>query len=169
MNVYNNKNVELKIKNCVNKFIELIDFILGELEECHAYINDKTTEDIKDMKENDKILNNLIKIKKLSFSITAHLVDIYFLRRFLDKDYITNGIVYAGAAHVAFFVNILINEFNFSITHVSKSKTTNLIDLETKIKEIKPIIQNFPKILDLLDVFQSDQCSDISSFPKNFL
>jgi hypothetical protein len=90
------------------------------------------------------------------------------LRRFLDKNYITNGIVYAGAAHIATFVSILVKEFNFKITHVAKSKFDNIEQLEKEIINSGGNFENVSRIMELLDVFNSKQCSDISTFPKNF-
>lgn len=91
------------------------------------------------------------------------------MRRILDKNYITNGIVYAGAAHIASFINILVNVYGFSITHVAKSKISDIKKLESEIKKMKPYFKDRPKTMDLLNVFGTNQCSDISSFPNNFL
>ena len=43
----------------------------------------------------------------------GRFTDIFFLRRFLDKEYITNAIVYAGALHINTYIDILIKEFDF--------------------------------------------------------
>ena len=94
----------------------------------------------------------------------AELTDIYFLRRFLDKDYITNGIVYSGGAHSENYVYILVNDFGFDITHVAYSSSKNIDELTKDIKNlpIKELTRIFsPPIL--------NQCSDISHFPDNFL
>ena len=94
----------------------------------------------------------------------VNLVDIYFLRRFLDKDYITNGIGYTGAAHSLNYIDILVNDFDFRITHASYSKISDMekLTLEVRNKDVKDLGELF-----FPPVFQ--QCSDMSEFPENFL
>ena len=91
------------------------------------------------------------------------LVDLYFLRRFLDKDYITNGICYSGALHSSEYIHILIKYFNFKITHISHSdKSAN--QLTQEIKKFKVIGETHK----LINPDNPVQCSNISKFPKNF-
>lgn len=94
----------------------------------------------------------------------ATIVDIFFLRRFLDKDYITNGIVYTGVAHSIFYIYFLIKEFNFNIMNVSFSniKDTNSIEKKIKESEFGPEIEKIfmPSIF--------SQCIDMTQFPKGF-
>lgn len=90
-------------------------------------------------------------------------MDIFFIRRFLDKDYITNGISYTGAAHSVVYIDILSKLFDFKITHFSYSKITDLDKLNS---EIIGLSGN-----DLQEIFFPEkitQCSDITNFPKNF-
>ena len=91
-------------------------------------------------------------------------MDIYFLRRFLDKDYITNVIAYTGAYHTSVYVYILIKEFGFKITHASYSKIADMDQLNSEILNLdfSDDVSEFlyPPII--------TQCSDISNFPKNF-
>ena len=93
----------------------------------------------------------------------ARLIDIYFLRRFLDKDYITNAIVYTGALHSCNYVSILVKSFDFKVTHVSYSKIPDLKKLMTEIKK-KP----WDEISGLLWPPVLQQCSDMSTFPEKF-
>ena len=51
----------------------------------------------------------------------AMIVDIFFLRRFLDKDYITNAIVYTGSAHSIFYIYFLVKNFDFKIRNKTDS------------------------------------------------
>lgn len=97
----------------------------------------------------------------ISFSM---LVDMYFLRRFLDKDYITNGIVYAGGAHVTQYIYTLVKHFDMKITHVSYSK----YDIETVTKKIKEMDIIDPTIEEMFYPPYLQQCVDMGSFPKNF-
>ncbi|XWV25576.1 hypothetical protein QJ856_gp0178 [Tupanvirus deep ocean] len=107
----------------------------------------------------DIILSNTIKI-------FARITDIYFLRRFLDKKYITNAIVYSGAAHSESYVKILSAKFGFKITHVAYSPFQNLDILN---KEILARSSKNEDITLLLNPPYLYQCSDITSFPENFL
>ena len=93
----------------------------------------------------------------------ARFTDIYFLRRFLDKDYITNAIVYTGAMHSNMYVNILVKYFDFRVTHASYSK---IKDMDKLNKEIKTRSQMEIQELILPDIFQ--QCSDLTEFPTGF-
>jgi len=91
-------------------------------------------------------------------------MDIFFLRRFLDKDYITTGVVYAGAFHCGNYVRILVQKFNFKITHVSNSNGMTIPQLNTAIKKTKhPVEANYLLVPEVLE-----QCADMSSFPQNF-
>jgi len=90
-------------------------------------------------------------------------MDIYFLRRFLDKDYITNTITYTGSYHSLVYVHILVNDFGFRVTHAAYSK----IPIEELNSEI-----NKRDIFDLAELLYPptrSQCSDVTHFPKNFL
>lgn len=94
----------------------------------------------------------------------ARLTDVYFLRRFLDKDYITNAIVYAGAYHGNTYISVLIKDFDFKITHASYSQ---IKDLNRLTKEIKKI-----PLVDLSELFSPEtfeQCSNMTDFPEEFL
>lgn len=92
-------------------------------------------------------------------------MDIYFLRRFLDKDYITNAITYTGSAHSNTYINILVKDFGFKITHASYSKIPDIDELNNIVK--RTINSNdlgeylYPPI--------QSQCSDVTHFPENFL
>lgn len=93
-------------------------------------------------------------------NVSAMLVDVYFLRRFLDKDYITDAIVYAGAFHAMMHIYILVNKFDFRVTSGSYlkkgiNKTNDIIQKATKPGQIGELFM--PKEL--------YQCSNISSFP----
>lgn len=54
-------------------------------------------------------------------------MDLYFLKRFLDKEYIKNAVLYCSSHHT---IDILINGFNFKITHT----TSNVNNINNKIK-----------------------------------
>lgn len=96
------------------------------------------------------------------------ITDLFFLRRFLDKDYVTNAIAYTGGQHSLNYIFVLVKYFNFDITHVSYIHPDyNLETVSDKIKHMDLFSDNydigkmfFPKTL--------FQCSDLTLFPKNF-
>ena len=92
----------------------------------------------------------------------ARFTDIYFLRRFLDKPYITNAIVYCGAMHTNTYVHTLVNKFNFKITHASYSKGS-IADLNSQVKR-----RSLMEIRELILPPEFSQCSDLTNFPKKF-
>lgn len=98
-----------------------------------------------------------------NMDIFVQLMDLFFLRRFLDKDYITNGIIYTGASHSNTYIYFLVKYFNFKITHYSYLKV-NPQDLEEKIKQMDK-----PRDLEEY-TFPSKlyQCSNMSNFPPQF-
>src|SRR5207253_1524266 len=55
--------------------------------------------------------------EEYEFSIFSLLTDLYFIRRFIDKDYITNGIIYSGARHSSNYIYILSKYFDFDINN----------------------------------------------------
>ncbi|XWV26914.1 hypothetical protein QJ857_gp0136 [Tupanvirus soda lake] len=94
----------------------------------------------------------------------ARFTDIYFLRRFLDKDYITNGIVYSGALHSNTYIYFLVKFFNFRITHASYSKIKDFNKLTNEIKK-----RSLMTIQELILPETLVQCSNLDSFPEEFM
>jgi hypothetical protein len=110
-------------------------------------------------------LNELINvIDNDSLHLFSRYVDIFFLRRFLDKNYITTAITYTGSAHSIIYITTLIQEFDFKITHYSYSKINNINDLNKKIKDAK---ENY-EIEELLYPSILSQCSNLKDFPPKF-
>lgn len=106
-------------------------------------------------------------ITQLDLALTynfARIVDLFFLRRFLDKNYITNGIVYTGAAHSVSYIYQLVNKFGFDITHAYYTTEPDMNILNKLIKKTRynPSIE---KIF-LPDKFS--QCIDMGNFPEGF-
>lgn len=97
----------------------------------------------------------------------ANIMDIFFLRRFLDKDYIDHAIVYTGAAHSLNYIQHLLTKYDFKITHVSYS-------LERNIKKLNTYLKKYDDTSDRREYeknFYSPvlfQCSSIAHFPKDF-
>ena len=150
INKIKNKYIHPEIKNKINKLIDnLFDYI-------------------------EIIKNNIINIQKLSdaeeqyleiIQLYAWLMDIYFLRRFLDKDYITNAIIYCGIGHSIRYIIFLIKSFDFKITHASySSKPLPLVNQIIKESSDEINLNDISKIF----INNYIQCIDITSFPENF-
>ncbi|XWV24821.1 hypothetical protein QJ856_gp0962 [Tupanvirus deep ocean] len=173
------------IKKFVNVYINTViipnlDTIIIKLENLLKEFSDNmyTTDNQIHINLKEKILN--IYEEDIIY-VFAEIMDMYFLRRFLDKDYITNAIVYVGAAHAANYVSILVNVLGFKITHVSHAITKDIEKLNSYIENINPFEEQFNKqMLNVMSILKQDttkgrfsyssaiQCSDISHFPKNF-
>jgi len=92
-----------------------------------------------------------------------NIMDTYFLRRFLDKEYITNAITYTGSAHSVNYVYILVKYFGFKITHSSYMKYDT-----KKSTEIIKKAKNSDSIEVLFYPIKLIQCSNLSNFPSMF-
>ncbi|BCS82629.1 hypothetical protein QLL95_gp0140 [Cotonvirus japonicus] len=110
-------------------------------------------------------MSNSLSILNIKFIyFFTRFMDLFFLRRFLDKDYITNAITYTGIYHSMVYIEILNRDFGFEITHASQPKDVNIEQLNEEIKgknsvELSSIL--YPKTL--------LQCSDMTHFPSKFL
>lgn len=105
----------------------------------------------------------MVDVVNTSKHCSTIIVDAYFLRRFLDKDHITNGISYTGAFHSNTYVYILCKYFDFKITNASYSKY-NIGELNIKIKNME-FGYDYSLLLTPPTIYQ---CSDISDFPQGF-
>jgi hypothetical protein len=180
LNNYKHDNVKIIINNYIQNYL-LVEWekFIHDLTIFYNKIKDLKTKGYKNLITQPNLPNNQTIISEFDnqlyffyrriFSYVARIVDLYFIRRFLDKDYITNTIVYAGAAHSVSFIFIL-NSIGFKITHCANCSIKNMNKLNKAVSEIK----NFPFeecLFDLLDLFiqpNAKQCIDISNFPKNF-
>lgn len=92
------------------------------------------------------------------------LMDAYFIRRMCDKDYITNIIMYAGAAHIANYIYILCHYFDFKVTHCANCEVDDIDELNKLI--ISYDVEHVRKIAYGSSMIR--QCSDLTNFPSNF-
>lgn len=176
LNKYENKKIQKIINNIYNKyFIQNINFIIKNSQKLINLINKsiKKLEDNFHDKEKYIIIAKDIYIKfinnqRLLLGLTSIISDLYFIRRFLDKEYIKNGILYTGLAHLSNIVYLLTKYFNYKLTHAYY--TNKKLDQITKIKS-----NHLSHIHDLLVVFSSydklyriTQCINLFNFPKNF-
>lgn len=118
-----------------------------------------------------KIREQLFYLDKLFHDLSQYIiylyskyVDIFFLRRFLDKNYITNVVTYTGAAHSLVYIDVLAKYYDFKITHISYNA---LNDIDTLNKEIKST-KKYNDLHKLLFPKYLTQCSNIKDFPEGF-
>lgn len=119
--------------------------------------------------EYDQILSFTNNIEKnmmnfITGQIGLYLMDIYLLRRFLDKNYITNTVSYTGALHSENYIRILVKYFDFKITHYSYLKDDDINKVQKFIKQSKTI----EELHELFFPFTLLQCSNLKNFPKLF-
>lgn len=188
---YKNDNVKEKIINIINvdlhnvftEYFKFIDDVFLKLDN----LKHKFTEWNNDpfnilIKHSDGIYNygpprkeydetiafiNSIKeeiINVIIAKIGLYMMDIYLIRRFLDKNYITNTVSYTGALHSVNYIRILVKYFDFKITHYSYLKDGDINNVHKIIKQSK-VMDN------LNELFYPPtflQCSNLNNFPKLF-
>lgn len=119
---------------------------------------------------NPKIITSNEDVDSLGIKLIRNIswfMDIYFLRRFIDKDYVHNAISYTGSAHACRIIIFLLKNYNMDITHtVYSSQSIDYINKYIKSKSID-IEKNLGDVAELLNTENSIQCSDISGFPKH--
>jgi hypothetical protein len=138
-NRYNNKNIKKKINKIIKsdilsrikkynnmhkKNMKLLNDIEGSI--IPNYIMNNHPEDPNYGMRFDHRITMLYLIYKnynylinLYMDINVLMMDVYFLRRFLDKDYITNAVVYTGAHHSLNYIYYLMKDFNFKLVNYS--------------------------------------------------
>jgi len=121
-----------------------------------AFVQRSMLVDISNM--SDDLSYNFVKL-------FGKITDCYLLRRLLDKDYITNAIIYTGAAHSLHYIQFLVKYFDFKITHAAYSTITNIEELNS---ELKTRVDKNDEIISLLIPPRLFQCSDLTDFPKEF-
>jgi len=114
----------------------------------------------------DKIHSELDKVGLLMFHMNKNLMDVYFLRRALDKDYVKNIVVYTGSDHTFMYMNFLTKYYGFRFTHLNYLNISPNDDPK-KIYDIilKGDLMDMREILFPLFI---EQCIDVSDYPKNF-
>jgi len=186
-NVYNNNNIKNKINvimsDELSKMFDEYTKLYNQLHKClddsipkikYSYYDKIKVEDnytyfgFVSHGISDNIIKNIIdifeKYREVVMDIYVLIMDLYFLRRSLDKKYITNSVVYTGAYHSSNYIRFLLKEFDFKITNVFYSDINNLDSLNKKIKSLS----DSHKVLGLFYPTVLNQCIDISKFPQNF-
>jgi len=152
-------DIHKKFIDYLTKARKVVDFSWNELVEkdgeWNYYFMKNDEKEI--LAETKKMVHD---IWKKAFIVNVLIVDLYLLRRLLDKDYITNSVVYTGAFHSTNYIKILAGQFNFKVTHASYSKY-NIDKVNEMIKKGKNLGEIFyPPYL--------AQCINVGSFPELF-
>jgi hypothetical protein len=152
------KELSVKLEQNMSLFNEIIKKYNNKIYK-NNYNLDRNTR-LAFVKENIKMIDDILRYK---INLYVYIMDLYFLRKFLDKDNITNVIGYTGILHTYNYIWILVKNFDFKITH-STNKDVSIDEINTIIKNNEYDVDNFTKIIpnELL------QCIDMSSFPKYF-
>lgn len=108
------------------------------------------------------IVEEYERLSTYQFDIYVIIMDLYALRRMLDKEYITNVITYTGALHTCNYLHTLVKYFDFKITHTTNNMT--IAELEKTIKEADSGENVFCKCMPK-NLFQ---CIDMIHFPEKF-
>lgn len=156
-------NIKIKINNYIPLIVEDRKLIYDKNYEKYKYGNSY----LETLKFIIDIYAEYNKLANKSIACHAILMDLYFTRRFLDKDYIQTAVVYTGGYHTIDYIQILLTKFDFKITHFSYSLEKDINKLNEELKKHDDILDKreyernfYPEYL--------TQCSDLSTFPKNF-
>lgn len=160
------KKAVKKISICLEKLLQIKElykityFDLAQMRDgSFTYGND--VNEIKKLLSHVNVKNN--SIYTYWMNIFVNITDLYLLRRFLDKDYIERGIVYTGMHHTQNYVQTLVKEFGFKITHADYTK----LGIEETNKWLQNNTDEDPGKVLLKPKFK--QCVDMDNFPKDFL
>lgn len=177
LNKYSDSKIKKKIIFIFNLVLKKINFLIKNFNDLikiiktsnykNEYINVSSPET-----NIDKICNiNINHFVEEFGKICVIITDLYFIRRFLDKKYINNSILYTGLTHMSDISYLLVKYFNFTITHIeyinNKKNINILIDkLPNNNFDYLDILDNlFTKKIDNNRIYQ---CTNLFNFPDNF-
>jgi len=159
---YNNVNIENIINIFYKTIIPIFKIILKNIKQLIIKIKSLKTLNDSIIKQTRNILNNII-------LLYAILNDFYFLKKFLDNNNIKNGILYMGLSHIANIVYILVNYFNFKVSHIAFDNSKfNLNDIT--IQKSNNYMNYLDKITNSIYnlKYNKYQCVHLFDFPDNF-
>jgi hypothetical protein len=188
---YTHKDIPEKLSDLRNKIRDYFDTVFGYFSQIQIeMVKAKSILSVHPDSLNEQVIDgkfggmqygqNRLMIKVFLYTISTllyksdHLVmegygaivDLFFLRRFLDKDYVQNGVVYTGMAHSETYVLTLIKYFGFSMTNAAyMNKDYTMIEANKAIAHSNYYDSLVEKILSPPTVYQ---CSNVTHFPKNF-
>jgi len=159
----------------IKQFIDYINEISIDYNKINVYtlVNFNKSENILDDERNinyghniyniiniiHKLKSELLKVNNYHVLVISKLMDIYTLRRFLDKDYVKYGINYTGIAHSSFTIYCLVKYFNFKLVN----QVYTQIDIDSLNDKIKK--SDYNKIYHYFLPNILHQCINLKSFP----
>lgn len=149
-NIFDNYKTFDQLNSIYDTLIKLFDYFKNN--------------EFSDSKNHDIICEidiNMYKYTSIFCTISRDLSCFYCLRRILDKDYVTNGILYMPYYESCYLIMTLSKLFNFKITHTAYNRHLNNINEIIKNENIKEI-SNVIIPDNLL------QCTDVTYFPPFF-
>ena len=161
--IYNEIIIE-NIKETIkmnNKFIKNLEKSIKDFDKFEMFSKDYMDEQSKLFIEINLIKNN---IEEILLTTT----DLNFLRRFLDKDYIKNTIIYTGLMHLSDITYLLTKYFNFKITNIYYHNTNKEIKQVNETKNFEYLNKYDKYFMNLDENFNPIQCSNLFDFPVNF-
>lgn len=184
--IYNNKNVQNillndvflskqikddvnKLITCCEKFLKNIKNLVDFWDKRHNILTDYNGMCLYGIPDNEKIkmtlpiIENFNEMNGHKLNIYVSIMDLYALRRMLDKNYIDHIIVYTGALHTCNYLLTLVKYFDFRVTHCT-NKNYTLSELHKNINESTNGEELFCKCM----TSYLFQCIDMSDFPENF-
>lgn len=162
LNKYSNDQIKIKINDIYIKYIDSQFNILFDL------INN-LLENNKQLSENI-VLNNINTISVIYNYILIIINDLFFIRRFLDKNYIKNVILFTNVNNLTNIIYILVKFFNFKVTNLYNYSNINKFNefilnynITNTLHYIKDINNTFELIND-----STIQCVNLFDFPDDF-
>jgi len=178
-----NKIIDTELKNIFDHFLSITNQCLEKLDKLineHKNFNGLLHDDILLQQEDGRynygfsstyietvvlqIVTDIDLLYATLSDIGVMLMDLYLLRQFLDKKYITNALSYTGIYHSQNYILFLVKYFGFKITHYSYLKDD---DIETAHEKIRKA-QTFYDLFILFCPIVFLQCSDMTNFPLLF-
>jgi hypothetical protein len=148
INKYQNEELKSNLQLFMNlEFTKNIFVIYSLLEEIREKIKRFNILDNSSKKNISKIIYYM---SEFIIDLYSILTDIYFLRRVLDKDYITNIITYTGRQHAINYIYFLVKYCKFDLIYIYKHEETNMEKLKNKIMLLDKLRDAY-KLFNILD------------------
>lgn len=155
---YTNSNIKKKMNIIFNKYVQQKgEYIIKTIKQIIKLVN----------KGELNLEKQLLALEDNILLMFTLITDSYFLRRFLDKNYINTAIFYTTPNHFSDVVYLLVKYFDFKITNLYYNKS----EQEININKLHPDTY----LLSLVEIFTNRdknnkviQCVELTDFPENF-
>jgi hypothetical protein len=169
---YSNLNVKQQMNKLYNMIIINLTKIIYKIEQLYKFAQDNILKHgFPQFKTDD--YNKLCGIydqQNFFLKTISTMNDLYFLRRFLDKSYVKNCILYVGMAHLVNVSFILVKYFDFKITNIfSVNPEFDINQIQTlKFDSLDFNDIMMSNIVNKLPNYEYAQCVNLFNFPENF-